>query len=382
MDVRSHERPRQAHHGLVALVVLLAIGMAGVSLVAAVAGGLLMACPAPPPAALPTWLLAGAASHAALMTGGFLGTMIGLERAVALGRPLAFSGPVLSALAAATMLEGHGALGAALLVPASAALVVASVAVMRRQAAWHTALLLLAAVAWLAGCLVHLGGAGTPIPFWFSFLVLTVAAERLEMTRLTRRARHARSQLILVVALMLSGAALATLPWALARLGPQLFGTSLILLALWLFRHDIARRTLHTEGLSQFMAVCLLLGYGWLAIAGLGWIGLGFGLRLRDLALHALALGFVGSMMMGHAPVILPALTRLRPRFGVAFYMPLAVLHASLVVRLCALPGDAIQRGVGAVLNAFALVLFVATLIGAIVVHRGRRRGALNAETS
>lgn len=37
------------------------------------------------------------------------------------------------------------------------------------------------------------------------------------------------------------------------------------------------------------------------------------------MALHALGLGFVFSMVMRHAPVILPAVARLRLSFGVAF---------------------------------------------------------------
>src|SRR5262249_30561731 len=115
-----------------------------------------------------------------------------------------------------------------------------------------------------------------------------------------------------------------------------------------------------------------LTGYGWLAVAGIGWIGLGAGLGLHDLALHALGLGFVVSMMMAHAPVILPAIARVKLRFGWAFYVPLAALHASLVVRLG--PGlglgDALVRGLGAALNAASLALFAATIAGAVLAWR------------
>ncbi|MFB9895270.1 hypothetical protein [Planobispora takensis] len=58
----------------------------------------------------------------------------------------------------------------------------------------------------------------------------------------------------------------------------------------------------------------LLAGYGWLATAGILWAasGLAAGPYLYDAALHALFLGFVMSMVFGHAPVILPAVLRVR----------------------------------------------------------------------
>jgi hypothetical protein len=43
---------------------------------------------------------------------------------------------------------------------------------------------------------------------------------------------------------------------------------------------------MRAAGLSRYMAVCLLLGYAWLAIAGLAWMATAAGLPLRDTALH------------------------------------------------------------------------------------------------
>ena len=85
------------------------------------------------------------------------------------------------------------------------------------------------------------------------------------------------------------------------------------------------------EGLARYMAVCLLGGYAWLAVGGIAWAATALGLPARDVALHALGLGFVVSMMMGHAPVILPAIARVKLLFGFFFYLPLAALHLSLL---------------------------------------------------
>ena len=81
---------------------------------------------------------------------------------------------------------------------------------------------------------------------------------------------------------------------------------------------------------------------------------------LRDVALHALGLGFIFSMMLGHAPVILPALARVKLLFGWFFYVPLAVLHVSLAVRLFFGPFDFRLLSAGAAGNAAAIAVFAA----------------------
>jgi hypothetical protein len=382
MDARSHERPRQAHHALVTAAGVAALAFAGLSLAVAVGGGLLRACPAPAPPTLPGWLVAGAVSHAALMICGFLGTVVGMERAVAARQLHAFVAPLASACGAALLILGRQDLGGLAIMVAATAFVVVNVGIWRRQPAPHAALLLLGAVSWLVGSVMFATGTGAPIQWWFAFLVMTVAAERLEMTRLTRRARHAELQLWIATALLVAGAALASGAPAVAAIGTGLFGTSLVLLSAWLFVHDIARRTLFSDGLSRYMAVCLLAGYGWLAVSGIGWIGLAVGLPLRDMALHALGLGFVVGMMMAHAPVILPALTRVRLRFGAVFYFPLLVLHGSLFVRIVFGAADPLERGIGALLNAVALVLFAATVAGAAIAWRVLQRDRSCLESS
>jgi uncharacterized protein involved in response to NO len=121
------------------------------------------------------------------------------------------------------------------------------------------------------------------------------------------------------------------------------------------------------------MAVCLLAGYAWLGVAGVAWAATDLGLPLRDSALHALGLGFIVSMMMAHAPVILPAVARVKLHFGGWFYLPLALLHGSLLVRLAGGYADPRWRADGAALNALALALFGAVVVGSAVA--ARRRG-------
>jgi hypothetical protein len=190
-----------------------------------------------------------------------------------------------------------------------------------------------------------------------------------------RRRPEAPWLLLAIVVLLAAGAGWSSLA---ARGGGVLYGGALVLLAWWLVTYDIARRTVFADGLSRYMAVCLLGGYVWLAIGGLAWIATALGFAWRDTALHALGLGFIFSMMMGHAPVILPAVARVKLQFGWPFYVPLAALHLSLLERLAWGAFDPAQRATGAALNAASIALFAATMAGAALAWRANS-GALRA---
>jgi len=343
--------------------------LAGASLVGGIAGGLWrlgVAVPDPLAFAAASQLLL---VHAALMICGFLGTVIGIERAVAVKQRWAFAAPLASGTGALCLAFGQQAAGAWLGVAAAVFFLAVNAVVVWRQRAAHTLLLAAAAAAWVAGNLLFAFGrdGGAVFPWWFAFLVMTIAAERLEMTRLMRRRPAASLTLQAVLALLLAGAAWSgTAP----RAGGLVYGTALALLAAWLAVFDIARRTVATHGISRYMAVCLLGGYAWLGVAGVAWAAAALGGPTRDIALHALGLGFVVSMVMGHAPVVLPAIARIKLRFGAFFYLPLAALHLSLVVRLVLGSFSDPLRAAGASLNAAAIVFFAVTVAGAAVAWR------------
>jgi hypothetical protein len=76
---------------------------------------------------------------------------------------------------------------------------------------------------------------------------------------------------------------------------------------------------------------------------------------------HALFVGFVFSMIFGHAPIIVPAVVGVPIHYRPAFYAHLGLLHVSLIVRMA---GDLTfwlpARQWGGMLNALAIVLFFA----------------------
>jgi hypothetical protein len=148
------------------------------------------------------------AAHGPLMVSGFLGLMIGLERAVALGRGWAFGAPVLAGLGALALVVGlPDAVGAGALVCSSLVLVAVLGRIWRLRPEWPSTLLMLGALAWLVGNLLWL--AGRPVlllvPWWAGFLVFTIAGERLELAQVLLPARS-RLALLRASLLVLAGA--------------------------------------------------------------------------------------------------------------------------------------------------------------------------------
>lgn len=299
--------------------------------------------------------------HGPLMIAGFLGTVIGLERAVAMGRPWMFAAPALAAAGGLLIIFGAPpAAGALSIALSSAVLILVFTQIVRLQPMLFNYVMTLAAAVWLIGNLFWLFG--TPVthvvPAWAGFLVLTIAGERLELARLVRIPRAGTAAFLAVLAVITAGAFLAPSNYSL---GWRVTGLGLAALSLWLLRYDIARRTVRARGLTRFIAHCMLAGYLWLLAGGLiaAWHGFIYG-GVYDAALHALFLGFVFSMIFGHAPVIFPAVLGVRMVYTPWFYSHLVLLHASLLLRVGAgllewLPG----RQWAVVLNVIALLLFL-----------------------
>lgn len=322
-----------------------------------------------------------AAWHGALMVAGFLGTLISLERAVALRALAGYAAPLLAGIGGLALVAGFAQNGMLLLTAGSAGLVVLMLIVVQRQRALFTITMLAAAIFWLLGNLLWLSGQPVPIATWFwqAFLVLTIAGERLElgrMRRLPRRVSQAFAGIALVYAL-----GVLLVPFAPA-VGVRIAGAGLLALGLWLLQFDIARRTIHMQGLTRFIAACLLPGYVWLVVGGLlalvyGFQSAGF---LYDATLHAVFVGFVFSMIFGHAPIIMPAVLGVPPFYHPRFYAHLVVLHASLLMRVS---GDVLAllplRRWGGLLNGLAIVLFLANT--AFTLLQQRKQGDTNHAT-
>ncbi|HSE83996.1 MAG TPA: hypothetical protein VLB01_05565 [Thermodesulfobacteriota bacterium] len=306
--------------------------------------------------------------HGPLMVSGFLGTLISLERAVALGHRWSYIVPLLSGIGGLVLIIGvHSTLSIALITSSSIGLAFLLITIFRRHLALYGIVMILGAFCWCIGNTLWLLG----FPFyqvslwWTGFLILTIAGERLEMSRVLRLPQTARAMFAFATFMFISGAILSAKPFSV---GGKVAGAGMIILAAWLLHYDVARRTAFQAGLARFIAVSLLLGYVWLGIGGIlelffGGAPAGF---YYDAILHSVFVGFVFSMIFAHAPIIIPSVLNLQAfiPFHPLLYVPLIILHTSLAVRVI---GDLAQwlpgRKWGGLLNAVAILLFMVNIM-------------------
>lgn len=321
--------------------------------------------------------------HGPLMVLGFVGTLVAIERAVALARaqggtqperarPWAWAAPGLLGLGGLLLVSPAPVrAGQACQVAGAAVLVALYGAAWRRRPDAAIAVQGLGAAAAVGAATLWAAGVPVPVlaPWLVAFLVLTIAGERLELMRIVPLPAAAEQGLVGASLALVAGAALALL-WP--GPGTAVVGAALVGLVAVLLRFDVARRTVRGSGLPRFMAVAMLAAFGWLAVAGAVWLvgGPTTGGVRYDAVLHAVFLGFVMSMVMAHAPVILPAVLRRPLPYRPVMYVPLALLHVTLVLRV--LVGDA--RGVGwavqagGVGNIVAVLAFVAVAVTSVLL--------------
>jgi len=287
--------------------------------------------------------------HGVLMVSGFFGTVISLERAAALDRAWAYAAPLACGLGGMALLAGATYAGPWLLAAGAGVLLAASIVFIVRRSSLEAWTLAAGAACWLAGNVLLALGAplAALLGWWISFFALTIGAERLELSRYMPRSRAAH-WLFAAIALALVAGAIGSLRFA---------GAALVALTAWLLAYDLARKTVQGTGLPRYIAVCLLTGYAWLAIGGaLLVFGIGY-----DAPVHALMVGFVFSMVFGHAPVIVPAVLHRALPYTPWLYLPLALLHLSLALRVAGgLAGEHAVRMAGSAGNALAIAIFIA----------------------
>ena len=233
-------------------------------------------------------------AHGPLMISGFLGVLIPLERAVAIRQKWMFAVPILAGVGWISMLIVPFLGGLLLTLASIGALLILGVMV-RREPHVHTITMFAGMCAWVAGNFLWM--LGLPIfkivYLWMAFLVLTIAGERLELSRVLNPSPGQLRIFGLIAVALAAGAALSVVD---LNLGTRLSGFSILTLSLWFLKNDLATRNVrHSNPLTRYIAICLFSGFIWLGIGGV--VQLYFGALYAgpsyDAALHAVFVGFV-----------------------------------------------------------------------------------------
>lgn len=320
-----------------------------------------------------------AALHGPLMLVGFLGTVIALERAVAARAPWAFLAPLGNAAGCLALMAGApDAVGRGLMTAAACILCAVYLRVHRRAPSAAVDVEAMGAAALLLGDVLWLGGRGIEeaIPLWLLFPTLTIVGERLELARIAFL-----DETVETVVEALSGAAVLGACLLLVGQGAHLVaGPALLGLAVIMAYYDVARRTIRVRGGVRFMAASMLAGYVWLALAGAVWSlwGLdGLGGSAYEIVIHAITVGFAFSMILAHAPVIIPAIVHRALPYHRLMWLPYVLLHAGMAVRVAGLlSGTAGIWQVGGAIGVAAIGVFMVLTLARVLTSGSIRKAA------
>lgn len=337
--------------------------------------------------------------HGALMIYGFLGTAIGLERAVSLQadqrRVWPYVAPLLAGLGglsaialavspglAATLtssLTGAGLTtriipGSLWLASMLVLLAIYLYIALRRQPSMSALIQILSAFVGASGIALWMRGyeVSAIVPWWLMFLVLTIVSERLELARITFAGAGVEFRVLLESAALVAALALSLLA---PTVGMVLVGVALAALVVDVAWHDVARRLVGSAGIPGFAATCMLGGYLWALLSAGLWVFTGATSGYAyDIAVHALTIGFTLSMIVAHAPVIIPAVIRREVPYHRLMWVAWALIQVALLARVTG-GGRSVEAlwRFGAALGVVAFLVFV-VVTATLTIRQARRR--------
>lgn len=312
--------------------------------------------------------LQGYLHHGAIMVGGFLGTLIALEKVIPLHKKALLVVPALSALSIFFLSSGNFSVGVSLLILASVGLMIVYGIYLYRQPEIYMWLMLGSAACLFIGNVVLLSKKFYPtaLPWWMAFLLFTIVSERLELSKFLPVTKNQKLLLLGFLALFIAG-----ILTSFHGTGNYLSGASLVLVSAWLLRHDVVKINLRKKGLTKFSGVALLSGYLALLLTGIFFIALPDLAYAYDALVHTFFLGFVFSMIFAHGPIILPGVVGFMVKpYHPALYVPLSLLLFSLLLRLSADLGlaDLSLQLVSGYLSAISILLYFATVVTVMVI--------------
>jgi hypothetical protein len=304
----------------------------------------------------------GTAQHGSLMINGFLASLIFLERAVTFKSKWVLLLPYINASGLIAVAAGwYNVAHLIHIICAFGFMLMCALFIYKHKELYYY-VFFAGAFCLLTGNIVLFKTELYPaaIIWWMQFLLFTIVAERLELSRFLPLRSSRRLLLMIILAVVLTT---AFIPFHLQ--GNIVFALALSATAIWLFKYDMAFKSIKAKGQHRYSGTLLIVGYVWLILTSALLVAeknMTFG---YDAVLHSFFIGFVFSMIFSHAPIILPAVAKLPIKiYRPVLYAWFVVLQVSLIARIIAdFSEQIVLRKWAGMINGIAILLFFVTII-------------------
>lgn len=303
--------------------------------------------------------------HGLIMTGGFLGTLISIERAMVMEKKAWLIIPLLTGTSVIGFLSGHASIGFVLLMSGSVGLSLTMHLQTLRHPKFHTALLYGGAASWFVGNFLawQTGLIAAGSTWWIGFLLFTIVGERLELSQFLPVPAWSKNALKTLLAIFTLGLIIPFHTW-----GNEIMGISSFLIAGWLLIFDMAKVASRKPGQFRYIGIGLRVGYVWLGLHGLILLGLENHALYYDLMLHTFFLGFTFSMIWVHAPIIFPTIFGIRETpYHSVLWITWVGFQGSLLGRILAsMSGEVALRKIFGVANGYLILIHFILMAGIV----------------
>jgi len=311
----------------------------------------------------------GFGEHGAMMVGSFLGTLIIIERVVTMKNRWIYLIPLINAHSIVFFHLDYYRVAYVLLIIGAAGLSAIMFYYAVKFKEYHNYILLAGALCLLAGNIILFAFVkyAVSVTWWIAFFLLTITAERLELTRYLPVSNKKKIALMVLLGVFLLG-----IVFPFHEYGKYISAAALILIAGWLMMYDIAVKSVKKEGMFRYTSLLLLVGYFWLIITAVFFTVKSDSNLIYDASLHSFFVGFVFSMIFAHAPIIIPGILKLNIKpYNPGLYIWFIMLQLSLILRV---GGDIFEqagiRKLGGIINGISILCFFINLIVIIVSQK------------
>lgn len=273
--------------------------------------------------------------HGAIMVGGFLGTLILLEKVIPLKKKFLFAFPLINSLSVLMMNAKFYYVGFYSLIIGAIGLLIVFLFYFKKQpndlSIW---LMIAGACCLIGGHIMILSKQFYPLafPWWMGFPLFIIVGERVELSKFLPVTQQNKNALLFFCVLFIAGLFIS-----FHGAGKYFSAAGLIMIALWLLKHDVIAIGLKKTALTRFSSYALLSGCIALLFTGIFLVTLPNLPLAYDAVVHTFFLGFVFTMIFAHGPIILPGVLGLNVKpYHPLLYVPLLAILLSVVLRILA----------------------------------------------